>query len=101
MWIVDNLSLSLSLSLSCTHPDFSNRLDRPAIKTLAESDEHESVREIKEFYGDYIAVGSHIFSFNIDQCAQPGSMWRRDEFLRVVDGLVAVMLALRKRPVIR
>lgn len=80
---------------------FSNRLDRPAIKTLAESDEHESVREIKEFYGDYIAVGSHLFSFNIEQSAQPGSMWRRDEFLRVVEGLVAVMLALRKRPVIR
>ena len=59
------------------------------------------MREIKEFYGDYIAVGNHLFSFNIDQCAQPGSMWRRDEFVRVVDGLVAVMLALRKRPVIR
>ena len=35
---------SLSVHL-CS--DFSNRLDRPAIKTLAESDEHESVREIK------------------------------------------------------
>ncbi len=27
--------------------DFSNRLDRRALKALAESDEHESVREIK------------------------------------------------------
>jgi len=27
--------------------DFSNRLDTPALKSLAESDEHESVREIK------------------------------------------------------
>jgi len=80
---------------------FSNRLDRPAIKTLAESDEHESVREIKEFYGDYIAVSQHLFSFNIEQCAQPGLMWRREEFLRVCDGLVSVLLALRKRPLIR
>ena len=27
--------------------DFSNRLDSQALKSLAESDEHESVREIK------------------------------------------------------
>ena len=68
---------------------------------MAESDEHESVREIKEFYGDYIAVGNHLFSFNITPSVQPGCSWRRDEFVRVVDGLVAVLLALRKRPVIR
>lgn len=28
-------------------------------------------------------------------------MWRREEFLRVCDGLVSVLLALRKRPLIR
>lgn len=80
---------------------FSNRLDRAALKTLAESDEYESVREIKEFYGDYIAVAQHLFSFNLEHCAQPGSMWRRDEYVRVCDGLLSVLLALRKKPIVR
>lgn len=80
---------------------FSNSLDRPAIKTLAESDEHESVREIKEFYGDYIAVAQHLFSFNLEHCSEPGGMWRRQPFIRVCEGLSAVLLALRKRPLIR
>ena len=60
-----------------------------------------SVLLLQEFYGDYIAVAQHLFSFNIEQCAQPGLMWRREEFLRVCDGLVSVLLALRKKPLIR
>ncbi|XP_064402056.1 vacuolar protein sorting-associated protein 45-like [Halichondria panicea] len=80
---------------------FSNRLDRPALKTLAEADEHESVREIKEFYGDYIAVAHHLFSLNLEVAGEPGGLWKRAEFLRTCDGLVSLLLALRKRPSIR
>ena len=55
----------------------------------------------QEFFGDYIAVAHHLFSFNLSLIAHPGCMWKRDEFLRVSDGLISIMLALRKRPVIR
>ena len=55
----------------------------------------------QEFFGDYIAVGHHLFSFNLPEICHPGGTWRRDDFLRSTDGIVSVMLALRKRPVIR
>ena len=55
----------------------------------------------QEFFGDYIAVGNHLFSFNLPLVSLPGSLWKKEEFIRVTDGLVSVMLALRKRPVIR
>ena len=73
----------------------------PTYRLLALSSLPHSVLLLQEFYGDYIAVAQHLFSFNIEQCAQPGLMWRREEFLRVCDGLVSVLLALRKKPLIR
>lgn len=50
--------------------DFSNIIAKADIKTLAESDEHEVVREIQEFYGDYLAISPHLFSLNVPACAQ-------------------------------
>ncbi len=55
----------------------------------------------QEFYGDYIAVAQHLFSLNLDIVSEPGALWRRAEFLRTCDGLVSVLLALRKKPCIR
>jgi len=48
--------------------DFSNVVSKQDVKYLAEADEHESVREVQEFFGDYIAVSPHLFSFNIIGC---------------------------------
>ena len=57
---------------------------------------------LQEFYGDYIAVAQHLFSFNIEACCEPGgTVWRRELFYRTSDGLKSVLLALRKRPIIR
>lgn len=43
----------------------SNIIAKADIKTLAENDEQEVVRELEEFYADYLAVSPHLFSFNI------------------------------------
>ena len=50
--------------------DFSNIIAKADVKTLAESDEQEVVREVQEFYGDFLAVSPHLFSLNITGCAQ-------------------------------
>ena len=47
---------------------FTNIVEKMDIKTLAESDEHESVKEVLEVFSDYIAVNHHVFSFNIPAC---------------------------------
>jgi len=35
------------------------------IKSLAEADEYECVRVVQEFYADYLAMNSHLYSLNI------------------------------------
>jgi vacuolar protein sorting-associated protein 45 len=75
---------------------FTNRIDRASIERLAEADDQESVREIKEFYADYLAVSQHVFSFNIDHITTGSS-----EYKRICDGILAVLLSLKKKPFIR
>lgn len=79
---------------------FSNIIAKADIKTLAESDEQEVVREVQEFYGDYLAVSPHLFSLNIIGCAQ-GLVWNHTHLQRTVQGITAVLLSLKKCPFIR
>lgn len=48
----------------------SNIISKSDIKILAENDEQEVVRELEEFYADYLAVSPHLFSLNIPVCIQ-------------------------------
>ncbi|PSN40961.1 Vacuolar protein sorting-associated protein 45 [Blattella germanica] len=77
-----------------------NIIAKADIKTLAESDEQEVVREVQEFYGDYLAVRPHLFSLNIVGCA-PGLLWDLAHLQRTVQGIIAVLLSLKKCPFIR
>lgn len=79
---------------------FSNIISKADIKTLAECDEMEVVREVQEFYGDYLAVSPHLFSLNIPACAE-GLTWDPTHLTRSVQGITAVLLSLKKNPFIR
>jgi vacuolar protein sorting-associated protein 45 len=70
------------------------------IKHLAECDESESVREVKEIFADYLAVNSDLFSLNIDTCLRALN-WIPDALERTVQGLAGVLLSLKIRPIIR
>ena len=50
--------------------DFSNVISKQDVKILAEADDQEVVKEVQEFYGDYIAVNPHLFSLNMIGCCQ-------------------------------
>lgn len=80
--------------------DFSNTVPRTDIKLLAENDESESVREVKEIYADYLGVNSNLFSLNIPAC-QSGSSWDRDALTRCTESLTALLLSLKLKPNIR
>lgn len=67
---------------------------------LAESDESESVRELKEIYADYLGVNSNLFSFNLTNCLH-GPNWDREALTRSTDSLTALLLSLKIRPYIR
>lgn len=79
---------------------FSNTVNRSDVKLLAEADDQESVHEVREFYGDYVALAPHLFSFNLTGCFQ-GRNWNRSALERTVHGIVAVLLSLRKCPAVR
>ncbi|XP_023938054.1 vacuolar protein sorting-associated protein 45 [Bicyclus anynana] len=79
---------------------FSNVVSKADIKTLAECDEQETVREVQEVFADYLAVDRHLFSFNIIGCLH-GRSWNQQHLQRCSQGLLALLLSLKRRPVIR
>ncbi|XP_045453840.1 vacuolar protein sorting-associated protein 45 isoform X2 [Melitaea cinxia] len=79
---------------------FSNVVSKADIKTLAECDEQEAVREVQEVFADYLAVDRHLFSFNIVGCLH-GRNWNQQHLQRCSQGLLALLLSLKRRPVIR
>ncbi|XP_055348606.1 vacuolar protein sorting-associated protein 45-like [Paramacrobiotus metropolitanus] len=79
---------------------FSNIIPKTDIKQLAECDEQEIVKEIQEFYGDYIAISPHVFSLNISNIYHQYN-WIPETLNRVMQGLSSVLLALQKAPLIR
>ncbi|KAK7574339.1 hypothetical protein V9T40_011530 [Parthenolecanium corni] len=78
----------------------SNIISKGDIKTLAENDEQEVVRELEEFFADYLAVSPHLFSLNIPICVQ-GNSWDPVQLQRCMQGIAAVLLSLKKIPAIR
>ncbi|XP_044127809.1 vacuolar protein sorting-associated protein 45 [Bufo gargarizans] len=79
---------------------FSNVISKSDVKSLAEADEQEVVSEVQEFYGDYIAVNPHVFSLNVVGCYQ-GRNWDPVQLSRATQGLTALLLSLKKCPMIR
>ncbi|XP_017789576.1 PREDICTED: vacuolar protein sorting-associated protein 45, partial [Habropoda laboriosa] len=79
---------------------FSNIIAKADIKLLAESDEQEVVREIHEYYADYLAISPHLFSLGISTCSQ-GLLWNPVQLHRTVLGIISVLLSLKRCPYIR
>ncbi|XP_044737601.1 vacuolar protein sorting-associated protein 45 isoform X2 [Chrysoperla carnea] len=79
---------------------FSNILAKADVKTLAEFDEQEVVKELQELYADYLAVNTHFFSLGIPCCIENGQ-WDKILLTRTIQGVTAVLLSLKKCPLIR
>uniref|UniRef100_A0A2P2KR14 Vacuolar protein sorting-associated protein 45-like protein n=3 Tax=Rhizophora mucronata TaxID=61149 RepID=A0A2P2KR14_RHIMU len=89
------------------HLFFSNMLKDTQIHNLADSDEQEVVQQVQEFYADFVAIDPYHFSLNIPSnhaymlpaVVDPSGL--QHYCVRVVDGIAAVFLSLKRRPVIR
>ncbi|PON71813.1 Sec1-like protein [Parasponia andersonii] len=89
------------------HLFFSNILRDTQIHNLADSDEQELVQQVQEFYVDFVAIDPYHFTLNIPSnhiymlpaVVDPGNLQHFCD--RVVDGIAAVFLALKRRPIIR
>lgn len=108
------------------HLFFTNVVPRAAIEALAEADVHAVVRDVQECFADYVPLTpSH---FTLDASVPPARLWARtaladggpaaaarqaagnasyldtwhpDDLQRHVMGLVAALLSVRRRPVVR
>eukprot|EP00041_Stephanoeca_diplocostata_P039841 m.1637974 g.1637974 ORF g.1637974 m.1637974 type:complete len:556 (-) comp26530_c0_seq1:268-1935(-) len=79
-----------------------NVLKPSQLERLAEADEHEVVREVQEFFADYLALGPQLFNFNLTGVVgDDPRRWHPEYYDRVQQGLLALLLSLKKKPVIR
>lgn len=89
------------------HLFFSNILKDHHIHLLADSDEQEVVQQVQEYYADFVAIDPYHFTFHMPSnyiymlpaVVDPSALQRFSD--RVVEGLAAVFLTLKRRPVIR
>ncbi|XP_060198503.1 vacuolar protein sorting-associated protein 45 homolog [Lycium barbarum] len=89
------------------HLFFSNILKDTQLHMLADSDEHEVVQQLQEFYADFVALDPYHFTLNmasnhmymLPAVVDPSGLQHFCD--RVVDGISAVFLAFKRRPIIR
>jgi vacuolar protein sorting-associated protein 45 len=86
--------------------DFTNTVPKSVIERLAEADTHEVVREVQEYFADYVCVNNDLFTLNMGPQDYPlfaldAPTWATNTLTRATEGLSAVLLSLKKKPLIR
>ncbi len=88
------------------HLYFSNVVKKSSLERLAEADDHEVVKMVQEHFADFIVINPDLFSLGISLpqhrvWSSTSDMWNADSLQRTTEGIVAVLLALKKKPLIR
>lgn len=89
------------------HVFFSNIVPNDLLQQLADADEQGLVKQVTEVYADMYAVNAELFTLNISNSllhSLPRSRWSKAEegsYYRQLEGLVAALLAFKKKPAIR
>jgi len=80
---------------------FSNTISKDSLRDMAEADEHEVVKQVHEYFIDYFPHFSSLFSLHMKSliASDPDTKLKNAE--RMCDGLAAVLLSLKKKPLIR
>lgn len=88
------------------HLFFSNVVKKSTLERLAEADDHEVVKLVQEYFLDYAVINPDLFSLNMSLpmhrlwSGNPDT-WNTDSLQRATDGIIAVLLSLKKKPLIR
>ncbi|KAI1268628.1 Sec1-like protein [Xylariaceae sp. FL1019] len=85
---------------------FSNVIKKSSLERLAEADDHEVVKSVQEHFADFIVMNPDLFSLSIALPQQriwgiTPDMWNPDALQRSTQGIIATLLALKKKPLIR
>jgi len=98
--------LSSRHSRFCEYHIFFNGIVRSMIlRLLSENDEYEKVKQIQEFYVDFLSINKELFSLNcrntLVMTMSAGTSWARDHaplYSRTREGLASMLLALKRQP---
>lgn len=85
---------------------FSNIVKKSSLERLAEADDHEVVKSVQEYFADYIVINSDLMSLNLAfpkhrLWSHSSDIWNTDSLQRTTEGVVALLLSLKKNPLIR
>lgn len=85
---------------------FTNVAKKSSLERLAEADDHEVVKLVQEHFADYTVINSDLFSLSISlpdrRVWGPNpDTWNSESLQRSSEGLLAVLLSLKKKPLIR
>lgn len=85
---------------------FSNIIRKSSLERLAEADDHEVVKAVQEYFADYIVVNPDLMSLNLGFPRQrlwshSPDLWNTDTLQRTTEGVCALLLSLKKNPLIR
>ncbi|ELR10438.1 vacuolar protein sorting-associated protein 45 [Pseudogymnoascus destructans] len=84
---------------------FSNVTKKSSLERLAEADDYEVIKAVQEHFADYIVINPDLFTLDltIPKRIWSGSpdMWNADALQRSTDGIVGLLLSLKKKPLIR
>ncbi|KAL1964234.1 hypothetical protein VTN77DRAFT_7192 [Rasamsonia byssochlamydoides] len=85
---------------------FSNIIRKSALERLAEADDHEVVRAVQEHFADFVVINPDLCSLGLGYPKQriwshSPDLWNSDALQRTTEGIIAMLLALKKNPLIR
>ena len=76
------------------------------MERLAEADNNEVVKAVQEYFADYIIVNPDLFNLDLGfprqrLWASSPDIWNPDSLQRCTEGVIALLLSLKKKPLIR
>jgi len=90
-------------ALTDARSDFSNIVKKSALERLAEADDHEVAKAVQEYFADYLVINPDLMSLSLNQRIWSNSpdMWNQDSLSRTTEGVIALLLSLKKKPLVR
>ena len=93
----------LGIERLLTDTDFSNIIKKSSLERLAEADDHEVVKSIVEYFADFIVINPDLCSLPLTTrlFSSSADSWNHESLTRTTEGVLAMLLALKKKPLIR
>ncbi|EPS41224.1 hypothetical protein H072_4884 [Dactylellina haptotyla CBS 200.50] len=86
---------------------FSNIVKKSSLERIAEADDHEVVKSVQEVFADYLVINPDLYSIKdsvtngLRIWSQSPDQWNPDALNRTTEGVLASLLTLKKKPLIR